>query len=75
MENESFWQRFKCEIFTPIKSFWIYRSTFKELNEIRTGFGLPSNSPFESQKNTLFFVDSFFGFEVRKRRMKVKYLI
>ena len=68
MENESFWERFRCEILTPLK-LWLLRSQERyNVNKIRASYGLPIYSnPIERLKNTLFLIDTFFGLEVYKR--------
>jgi hypothetical protein len=64
MENESFWQRFKCEMFSKIKLF-LFNPYSDELNELRANYGLPNiNNVFERWQNSLFLFDTFFGFEV-----------
>ncbi len=65
MENESFWERFRCELVSPLQSLFSYKSSFEKFNEVRTGYGLPTlNGPYERWQNSLFLVDTFFGFEV-----------
>ncbi|GBC02649.1 hypothetical protein RclHR1_04730010 [Rhizophagus clarus] len=64
MENESFWERFRCEFITPFQFLWSYKSSFENFNKIRANYGLPSlKTPTERWQNSLFLIDSFFGFE------------
>ncbi|CAG8448700.1 13113_t:CDS:10 [Rhizophagus irregularis] len=64
MENESFWERFRCEFISPLQFLWSFKSSFDNFNKVRAGYGLPSlKSPFERWQNSLFLVDNFFGYE------------
>lgn len=65
MENEPFIERFRCAIIIPIMIIYESRSWVNELNEIRSKAGVsPVSSSIERVKDSLFFADTFFGFEV-----------
>ncbi|CAG8524630.1 1283_t:CDS:2 [Diversispora eburnea] len=65
MENEPFIERFRCAIIIPIMIIYESRSWVNELNEIRSKVGVsPVSSSIERVKDSLFFADTFFGFEV-----------
>ncbi|CAJ0768157.1 15909_t:CDS:2 [Entrophospora sp. SA101] len=65
MENESFWNRFKCEILKPLSLFYALNSYSNELNQYRAQVGVePTFNPMERNKKSLFLVDTFYGFEV-----------
>ncbi|CAB5379184.1 unnamed protein product [Rhizophagus irregularis] len=65
MENESFWERFRCEIISPLKFIWTLRNSFGEFNEVRASYGLPTlKNPFDRWQSSLFLLDNFFGFEM-----------
>ena len=66
MESESFWQRFKCEIFPKIAIISSFKPIVDKLNKVRASHGLPySTDIFERWKSSLFLFDTFFGLEVR----------
>ncbi|GBB97790.1 hypothetical protein RclHR1_03070006 [Rhizophagus clarus] len=65
MENESFWERFRCELITPLKFVWSFKSSLAEFNKLRANYGLPAlNNPFEKWQSSLFLFDNFFGFDI-----------
>ena len=65
MENESFWERFTCEIISPLRFLFAFKNSLDSLNEIRASYGLPVlKHPFERWQSSLFLADNFFGFEV-----------
>jgi hypothetical protein len=62
MENESFWERFRCEFISPLQFMWSFKSSFDDFNKVRTDYGLPSlKSSFERWQNSLFLVYDFLG--------------
>ncbi|CAG8477950.1 17758_t:CDS:2, partial [Racocetra persica] len=64
MEHESFIERFRCAIITPLRIIYKSRDYMIELNEIRSTVGVaPTSNSIERIKDTLFFADTFFGFE------------
>ncbi|KAF0451494.1 UDP-Glycosyltransferase/glycogen phosphorylase [Gigaspora margarita] len=64
MELESFFERFRCAIITPIRIIYKSRNYMNELNEIRATIGIaPTSNSIERIKDTFFFADTFFGFE------------
>ncbi|CAG8718948.1 13571_t:CDS:2, partial [Gigaspora margarita] len=65
MENESFYDRFKCAIISPFKPLWTLMSLESELNKQRVSLGVePYWDPRSRMNNILFLVDTFFGFEL-----------
>ncbi|CAI2167942.1 17259_t:CDS:2 [Funneliformis geosporum] len=63
MEHESFWQRFRCEMFLPFKFMMTFGPVVKKFDEVRVSLGLPSQqSPLDYWKNSLFLVDNFFDY-------------
>ncbi|KAF0509355.1 UDP-Glycosyltransferase/glycogen phosphorylase [Gigaspora margarita] len=65
MENESFYDRFKCAIISPFKPLWTLMSLESELNKQRVNLGVePYWDPRSRMNNILFLVDTFFGFEL-----------
>jgi hypothetical protein len=71
MENESFWERFRCEIISPLGLIWSFKGSLDKFNEERASYGLPPlRNPFERWQTSLFLLDNFFGFEVSNRLIK-----
>ncbi|CAG8544125.1 13873_t:CDS:2 [Cetraspora pellucida] len=65
MENESFYNRFRCEILVPLKLAWKVRSTIKGLNAQRAIVDVePHYNMFGRTSNTLILSNSFYGFEI-----------
>ncbi|CAG8734759.1 16039_t:CDS:2 [Cetraspora pellucida] len=65
MENESFYNRFRCEILVPLKLTWKVRSTIKGLNAQRAIVDVePHDNMFGRTSNTLMLSNSFYGFEI-----------
>ncbi|CAG8457950.1 18783_t:CDS:2 [Acaulospora morrowiae] len=65
MENESFLNRFRCAIIEPVRFAFGMWSINEDLNKIwaQTGVDTVINT-YEIIKNSLFLVNTFFGFEV-----------
>ncbi|CAG8709231.1 14737_t:CDS:2, partial [Cetraspora pellucida] len=64
MENESFYNRFMCAIVQPLKLNWLVRDNLNYINARRAEVGVSKHHDFRGRTNTLFLIDSFFGFEV-----------
>ncbi|CAG8787227.1 654_t:CDS:2, partial [Cetraspora pellucida] len=65
MENESFYNRFKCEIIFPIRYFWNTIGTIKDLNAQRAIVGVdPLWNMIGRVSNLLILTNNFFGYEI-----------
>ncbi|KAF0368590.1 UDP-Glycosyltransferase/glycogen phosphorylase [Gigaspora margarita] len=69
MENESFYNRFRCAIIEPLKFIWkIFRMSNPPINELNIQRAKVGVEPYWDLKgrisNILFLFDSFFGFEI-----------
>ncbi|CAG8535100.1 7800_t:CDS:2, partial [Scutellospora calospora] len=65
MENESFYNRFRCAVVQPLRLGWHFRKNLNYLNAKRAEVGVSGHCDFRGTiANTLFLVDNFFGFEV-----------
>ncbi|CAG8517203.1 17073_t:CDS:2 [Gigaspora margarita] len=64
MENESFYERFKCAIIKPLQLINVFIKTLSSLNDQRTNLGVETYwNPRSRMDNILFLFDTFFGFE------------
>ncbi|CAG8573163.1 5036_t:CDS:2 [Gigaspora margarita] len=65
MENESFYNRFKCAILMPLMHAWFSKESLKDLNAKRANVGI---DPYWDSKgrvsNRLILSNNFYGFEV-----------
>ncbi|CAG8792356.1 40954_t:CDS:2 [Gigaspora margarita] len=65
MENETFYERFKCSIIKPLQFMNVFMTIGNLLNDKRVNVGVePIWDPRSRMKNILFLFDSFFGFEI-----------
>ncbi|RIB26240.1 Glycosyltransferase Family 1 protein, partial [Gigaspora rosea] len=65
MENESFYDRFKCAIIKPFQFIWSLMSMGSNLNNQRVSLGVePYWNPRRRMDNILFLFDTFLGFEL-----------
>ncbi|CAG8748410.1 31891_t:CDS:2, partial [Gigaspora margarita] len=65
MEHESFIERFRCAIIAPIQYFYQTRKYTNDLNKLRAIVGVAPTSNYNDRlKDSLYFSDSFFGFDV-----------
>ncbi|CAG8462077.1 9298_t:CDS:2 [Scutellospora calospora] len=65
MENETFYDRFICAVVQPLRFDWHFRKNLNYLNARRVEVGVSEHYDIRGRiTNTLFLVDSFFGFEV-----------
>ncbi|CAG8716592.1 14163_t:CDS:2, partial [Cetraspora pellucida] len=65
MENESFYNRFKCEIIFPIRNSWNTIDTIKDLNAQRAIVGVdPLWNMIGRVSNLLILTNNFFGYEI-----------
>jgi hypothetical protein len=63
LENESFFERFRCTLIQPLQITYAYRSFTRQLNDIREQMNIKSVSG-KVPKVTLALINIFFGFEV-----------
>ncbi|CAG8588440.1 12628_t:CDS:2 [Gigaspora margarita] len=63
MENESFYERFRCSLIMPLGFFWSFRHALNDLNYYRAKVGVEPSYTFQGGNNILFLADNFFGFE------------
>ncbi|KAF0541176.1 UDP-Glycosyltransferase/glycogen phosphorylase [Gigaspora margarita] len=64
MENESFYERFKCAIIKPLEFMNVFKTLARNLNNQRVNLGAePYWNPRSKIENILFLFDNFFGFE------------
>ncbi|CAG8675780.1 45517_t:CDS:2, partial [Gigaspora margarita] len=65
MENESFYNRFRCAIISPLQFIWAANENLVDLNIQRTKVGVePHWNPRGRISNILMLFDSFLGFEI-----------
>ncbi|CAG8841847.1 22692_t:CDS:2, partial [Racocetra persica] len=65
MENESFYNRFRCEILVPLRLAWSISSIVKGLNAQRAIVNVePYGNIFGRTSNILMLSDTFYGFEI-----------
>ncbi|CAG8435074.1 6593_t:CDS:2 [Scutellospora calospora] len=65
MENESFYDRFICAVVQPLRLGWHFRKILNYLNARRAEVGVSEHYDIRGRiVNTLFLVNSFFGFEL-----------
>ncbi|CAB4431838.1 unnamed protein product [Rhizophagus irregularis] len=60
LENESFFERFRCALIQPLQIAYAYRTFTRQLNDIRDQMNIKS----VSGKVSLALIDTFFGFEL-----------
>ncbi|RIB13811.1 Glycosyltransferase Family 1 protein [Gigaspora rosea] len=64
MENETFYERFKCAIIKPLEFMNVFETLARNLNNQRVNLGTePYWNPRSKIENILFLFDNFFGFE------------
>ncbi|RIB21621.1 Glycosyltransferase Family 1 protein [Gigaspora rosea] len=65
MEHESFYNRFICALVQPLRISWYFRKNLEYLNSKRAEVGVNKHDDFRGRiTNTLFLIDTFFGFEI-----------
>ncbi|PKY40265.1 UDP-Glycosyltransferase/glycogen phosphorylase [Rhizophagus irregularis] len=63
LENESFFERFRCALIQPLKIAYVYGPFMRKLNDIRDQMNIKSVSG-TVPKVSLALIDTFFGFEL-----------
>ncbi|GBB83427.1 hypothetical protein RclHR1_10150004 [Rhizophagus clarus] len=63
LENESFFERFKCSLIRPLEKAYVYWSPGRQLNNIRNQMNIKAASE-NLSKLSLALIDTFFGFEL-----------
>ncbi|CAG8543985.1 1787_t:CDS:2 [Cetraspora pellucida] len=63
MENEPFYERFRCSLIMPLVLFWNVKDVLDDLNYYRAKVGVKPTYNILGGKNVLFLVNNFFGFE------------
>ncbi|CAB4392634.1 unnamed protein product [Rhizophagus irregularis] len=63
LENESFFERFRCTLIQPLKIAYAYKPFVRQLNDIRDQMNIKSVSEIVP-KVSLALIDTFFGFEL-----------
>ncbi|CAG8572539.1 1602_t:CDS:2, partial [Scutellospora calospora] len=65
MENESFYERFRCAIVKPSQFIWTFMTLKDDLNKQRVKLGIEPHWNLRGRMdNILLLFDSFFGFEI-----------
>ncbi|GBC09744.1 hypothetical protein RclHR1_09090002 [Rhizophagus clarus] len=63
LENESFFERFKCSLIRPLEKAYVFRSFGRQLNNVRNQMNIKEESE-NLSKLSLALIDTFFGFEL-----------